>query len=63
MPYYMRLTADGVGLHARYVRGRHESHGCIGIFYNDAEWLNRTYAAQVPVHVRVERYGETIYTI
>ncbi len=42
MPYFMRLTEGGVGMHARYIRGRHETHGCIGMFYADARWLNAT---------------------
>jgi lipoprotein-anchoring transpeptidase ErfK/SrfK len=29
MPYWMRLTNSGVGLHAGYVPGRPASHGCI----------------------------------
>ncbi|GAB4174001.1 MAG: hypothetical protein Fur0032_13650 [Terrimicrobiaceae bacterium] len=29
MPYWMRLTQDGVGLHVGYVPGRPASHGCI----------------------------------
>jgi len=30
MPYMLRLTADGVGLHASSVRARAATHGCIG---------------------------------
>jgi len=29
MPYWMRLTTSGVGLHIGYVPGRPASHGCI----------------------------------
>lgn len=29
MPYWMRLTPNGVGLHVGYVPGRPASHGCI----------------------------------
>lgn len=29
MPFYLRLTEDGVGLHAGYVTGTRVSHGCI----------------------------------
>jgi lipoprotein-anchoring transpeptidase ErfK/SrfK len=29
MPYWMRLTNSGVGMHAGYVPGRPASHGCI----------------------------------
>lgn len=56
MPYYMRLTASGVGLHARYIHGLHESHGCVGLFYDDAKWLNLNYAKQGSVSVLIEPY-------
>lgn len=29
MPYWMRLTPTGVGMHVGYVPGRPASHGCI----------------------------------
>ena len=29
MPYFMRLTGSGVGLHAGYLPGYPASHGCI----------------------------------
>ena len=29
MPYWMRLTDTGVGIHVGYVPGRPASHGCI----------------------------------
>jgi lipoprotein-anchoring transpeptidase ErfK/SrfK len=29
MPYWMRLTTTGVGMHVGYVPGRPASHGCI----------------------------------
>lgn len=56
MPWYMRLTDRGVGMHARYVRGRHESHGCVGMFYDDAQWLNVEVARKVPLSVHIESY-------
>jgi hypothetical protein len=31
MPYMMRLTWDGVAIHATDVRGRFATHGCIGV--------------------------------
>lgn len=31
MPFWMRLTNDGVGLHVGYIPGRPASHGCIRI--------------------------------
>lgn len=59
MPYFMRITDYGAGLHARYIRGRHETHGCIGLFYDDAQWLNAL-AQRGPgtLHVRVLAYTE-----
>lgn len=56
MPYFMRITEYGVGLHARYIRGRHETHGCIGMFYDDAKWLNEEYASKGGGRVIVARY-------
>ncbi len=57
MPYYMRLTKDGVGIHARYLRGTHISHGCIGMFYGHAQWLNKNHARDKRMEVVVESYG------
>lgn len=31
MPYMMRLTWDGVAIHATDVRGRSATHGCVGV--------------------------------
>jgi L,D-transpeptidase ErfK/SrfK len=56
MPYYMRLTNRGVGMHARYISGSHVTHGCIGMFYEDAKWLNQNIAAKHPVMVQVASY-------
>ena len=39
MPYWMRLTETGVGLHVGYVPGRPASHGCIRLKVADAKWL------------------------
>lgn len=33
MPYMLRLTADGVALHASFVREGRATHGCIGLPY------------------------------
>jgi L,D-transpeptidase ErfK/SrfK len=57
MPYYLRLTKSGVGVHARYIRGRHETHGCIGVFYDDAKWLNLNVATPHGLVVTVRPYG------
>lgn len=56
MPYFMRLTDYGVGLHARYLRGRHETHGCVGMFYDDAKWLNQEYAEKHDLRVKITKY-------
>jgi lipoprotein-anchoring transpeptidase ErfK/SrfK len=31
MPYTLRLTGDGVSIHASNVREGHATHGCIGL--------------------------------
>lgn len=39
MPYWMRLTDGGVGLHVGYVPGRPASHGCIRLKNDTAKTL------------------------
>ena len=40
IPYYMGFFSQ-YGFHAsRNVPGRHASHGCIRMFFEDAEWLH-----------------------
>ncbi len=39
MPYWMRLTNSGVGLHVGYVPGRPASHGCIRLRNDTAKQL------------------------
>jgi lipoprotein-anchoring transpeptidase ErfK/SrfK len=39
MPYWMRLTTTGVGLHVGYVPGRPASHGCIRLKNDTAKQL------------------------
>jgi len=39
MPYWMRLTDTGVGLHVGYVPGRPASHGCIRLKHDVATQL------------------------
>lgn len=39
MPFFMRLTLDGVGLHQGAVRSRPSSHGCIRLSWDDARYL------------------------
>ncbi|MBQ3525268.1 MAG: L,D-transpeptidase [Akkermansia sp.] len=39
MPFFMRLTLDGVGLHQGPIRGYPSSHGCIRLYWDDARFL------------------------
>lgn len=39
MPFWMRLTNDGVGLHVGYVPGRPASHGCVRLKRDTAQEL------------------------
>lgn len=39
MPFFMRLTLDGVGLHQGPIRKRPSSHGCIRLPKEDASFL------------------------
>ncbi len=39
MPFFLRLTLDGVGLHQGPVRSRPSSHGCIRMSREDARFL------------------------
>lgn len=39
MPFFLRLTLDGVGLHQGPVRSRPSSHGCIRLSREDARFL------------------------
>ena len=40
MPYCMYFY-NGYAMHASDLPGYHASHGCIRMFYEDAQWLNR----------------------
>jgi len=53
MPYFMRITSGGIGLHAGEFGGLHASEGCIRMFYEDAQWLNLNIARQHTVRVTV----------
>lgn len=53
MPYYVRFTSYGQGFHARSISGAHASHGCVGLFADDAIMLNKLVRATVGR----ERYG------
>lgn len=55
VPYFMRFS-PGYGLHASStVPGRHASHGCVRLFFEDAEWLNRDFA-EIGTTVMVRPY-------
>lgn len=49
MPYWMRLTDSGVGLHVGYVPGRPASHGCIRLKNDTASELFRLTKIGTPV--------------
>lgn len=51
MPYWMRLTDIGVGLHVGYVPGRPASHGCIRLKRNVAAELFLLVKIGTPVTV------------
>jgi L,D-transpeptidase ErfK/SrfK len=42
MPFCM-FFYKGYAMHASFLPGYHASHGCIRLFYDDAEWLNRDF--------------------
>ena len=51
MPYFMRLTDDGVGLHAGHLPGYAASHGCIRLPLGMVKELYRYTASGTPVQV------------
>ena len=51
MPYFMRLTNDGVGLHAGMLPGYAASHGCIRLPHAFAELLFSNVSVGTPVDV------------
>jgi L,D-transpeptidase ErfK/SrfK len=52
MPYCMFFNR-GYAIHASELPGYNASHGCIRVFYEDAEWLNHEFASVgTPVVVR-----------
>ena len=55
VPYFMRFF-PGYGLHSYHiVPGRHDSHGCVRLFFDDAKWLNREFA-EIGTRVIVRPY-------
>ena len=51
MPYWMRLTQTGVGMHVGYIPGRPASHGCIRLKKDAAVELFRILPLGAPVTV------------
>jgi hypothetical protein len=51
MPYFMRLTDDGVGLHAGHLPGYAASHGCIRLPLGMVKELYAHTASGTPVRV------------
>ncbi len=47
MPYFIRFTAYGMGLHERDMEGSNASHGCVGLFREDVVYLNSHVRATV----------------
>ncbi len=45
MPYAM-FFRSGYAIHAGYLPGKNASHGCIRVFYDDAQWLNREFVTR-----------------
>ncbi|MCD5381322.1 MAG: L,D-transpeptidase [Candidatus Pacebacteria bacterium] len=40
MPYFVRFTNQGQGIHSRTMRGRNASHGCVGVFLSDVVYIS-----------------------
>ena len=57
MPYFMRLTDDGVGLHAGQLPGYAASHGCIRLPLGMVKELYAHTASGTLVHVIAETIG------
>lgn len=55
MPYWMRLTADGVGFHVGHLPGRPASHGCIRMPRKTAPSIFRSVRVGTPVEI-VSKY-------
>lgn len=51
MPFFLRLTGDGTGLHAGYLPGKRDSHGCIRLNEKFAEKLFGVVEVGTPVFV------------
>ena len=51
MPFFMRLTDGGVGLHAGFIPGYPASHGCVRLPYGMARELFQHVEAGTPVEI------------
>jgi hypothetical protein len=51
MPYFMRLTDGGVGMHAGFLPGYPASHGCVRLPFDMARDLYRHVDAGTPVEI------------
>lgn len=51
MPYFMRLTDSGVGMHAGFLPGYPASHGCVRLPFGMAEKLYDRVDAGTPVEI------------
>ena len=51
MPFYLRLTLDGVGMHQGAMAGYPASHGCIRLGYTTAQHLFKECGVGTPVFV------------
>jgi hypothetical protein len=51
MPFFMRLTDGGVGLHAGFIPGYPASHGCVRLPYGMAHELFQHVEAGTPVEI------------
>lgn len=57
MPFAM-FFEDNYAFHAGNVPGANASHGCVRLFYSDAEWLSTNFV-QIGINVLIMSYPET----
>jgi hypothetical protein len=56
MPWFMGFASPGYGFHASAnVPGQNASHGCVRLYYEDAEWLNKNFV-EIGTRVIVRPY-------
>ena len=56
MPWYMQFAPPGYGFHgSNNVPGRNASHGCVRLFNEDAEWLNKNFV-EIGTRVIIKPY-------